>query len=100
MTAAAVREGSYQSIAFQVPASICRATVLSGDCGNGGRVQMLAAVHFIVGSFSLLMGVLHLYLIFLLFPASSPLSLGDVDSFGLWFICVCVTAVLLVTELL
>lgn len=41
----------YQSTAFQVPASICRATVLSGDCGNGGRVQMLAAVHFIVGFF-------------------------------------------------
>lgn len=45
-----VREGGvYQSIAFQVPASVCRATALSGDCGDGGWVQMLAAVHFIVG---------------------------------------------------
>lgn len=45
-----VREGGvYHSIAFQVPASVCRATALSGDCGDGGRVQMLAAVHFIVG---------------------------------------------------
>lgn len=48
MTAAVVREGCIRVLLFQVPASICRATVLSGDCGNGGRVQMLAAVHFSV----------------------------------------------------